>query len=651
MQQAEESNPHADGSREYHVGWHLGGLLGVLLLPSAVSLDRALWNLPSPHFELGAGFVVGYFLAALAIGLLAWWRAAAPGPTAVAVAFGFLLLVSSPLLLVHELEYSRAMLLTGAAFLGIYLPAPHLLRNQGRLTRAGGRIVAIVSVGLTLVPPAGADPGEAVRPDVTAEVRRTTHHVVRVTRYDSALSHREREVAGGAIDRLGDSGDFLLVRGDGALYRVGWSDREIRTRRLEPSVPTNFASFDRRAGQEARRDWFRVADALVMVQGQTTSVLVSHHYWKDSERCFVVRLSRLDVPTRMLTSSEGLRSAQWRTVYDAKPCLPLSERGGMEFGGGRSGGRLAMIDEGRVLLTLGDHHFDGIVNPSRVLSQDTTADYGKTLVVDLGSGNARMFTLGHRNPQGLAIDSSGQSRTIWLTEHGPRGGDELNRVVRGGNYGWPLTSYGSAYGSLSWPGGGSRPEHHREPAYAWTPSIGISNLIEIRGSTFPRWTGDLLVASLRDRAVWRTKTARNRVLFTERIEVGERIRDLVQGADGSIVLWTDSEMLIRLEPAEERERGSAIFAQYCADCHTVGGDAGPTIGPVLDEVYGREIATVEGFDYSEALEELDGSWTRERLDRFLADPQRFAPGTRMMFPGFESPEERRIVVDYLDSVE
>ncbi|UPJ40050.1 PQQ-dependent sugar dehydrogenase [Bradyrhizobium sp. 40] len=127
------------------------------------------------------------------------------------------------------------------------------------------------------------------------------------------------------------------------------------------------------------------------------------------------------------------------------------------------------------------------------MRSDPAASYGKTLAIKIADGRA---TMGHRNSEGLYVDRSG---TIWSTEHGPQGGDELNRVVQGANYGWPYATYGTDCGSFSWPL--NKPELDRKnyetPVFAWVPSIAVANLVGVERGLFSEWEGDLLIATLK----------------------------------------------------------------------------------------------------------------------------------------------------------
>src|SRR5262249_46415968 len=153
------------------------------------------------------------------------------------------------------------------------------------------------------------------------------------------------------------------------------------------------------------------------------------------------------------------------------------------------------------------------------------------------------LTSGHRNPQGLAYTKSGQ---LLSTEHGPRGGDELNVITEGSNYGWPNVTLGTEYDSYNWNTGSSLVGSHAgytSPLFAWMPSIAVSQLIEV-DNFHQRWNRDLLVGSLKASSLYRLRLESGRVLYSEPIWIGQRIRDIAQTANGAIVLWTDDTQLL-----------------------------------------------------------------------------------------------------------
>ena len=162
----------------------------------------------------------------------------------------------------------------------------------------------------------------------------------------------------------------------------------------------------------------------------------------------------------------------------------------------------------------------------------------------------RIWSLGHRNPQGLVFDP--ESGTVYLHEHGPRGGDEINILVPGTNYGWPVITYGLDY-SGAHVSPFTEAEGMEQPLLHWTPSIAPSGMAWYGGDLFPQWQGDLFVGALVDKEVRRVDLERGEVVGQESLftELEARIRDVRAGQDGYLYLLTDSEdgKLIRVGPA------------------------------------------------------------------------------------------------------
>jgi cytochrome c2 len=252
---------------------------------------------------------------------------------------------------------------------------------------------------------------------------------------------------------------------------------------------------------------------------------------------------------------------------------------------------------------------------------------------------------GHRNQQGLTVDPSGR---VWSTEHGPRGGDELNLILDSANYGWPLRTVGTEYGLREWPLLEASNPEFAEPTLAWVPSIGVSSVVASDGSLLSAWNGDLLIGSLRARTLFRVRLEGDRPVYTEPIYLGYELRDLAVLPDGRILAWTDERVLIELSP-ETGQTEAAALASGCASCHTFGQGQPGGIGPNLFQMIGRRVAAMPGYPYSDALEQLGGRWTPARLDAFLADPTGFAPGTTMNSPRLPDPDQRRSLIEYLTS--
>lgn len=364
----------------------------------------------------------------------------------------------------------------------------------------------------------------------------------------------------GGIDHIGNN--VLVASKEGELYHL---DKDFNIRALSLSIPVSSEAFEADVQQTKYMDatpernpiteeWFGVKDILVVrASSDSLRLFASYNAWDSEEQCHTLKVSQILLASPI--PDEIRNEAAWRTVYETKPCLELKNVS-HPFGGLQSGGRMAQYADREILVSVGDFEFDGI--GLRDLPQDPSASYGKTVVVNFDTGQTRHFTVGHRNPQGLYIDEQGQ---IWSTEHGPRGGDELNLLRENENYGWPEVTYGTCYGHetsyfedckrFTWPFSEVVSTHrgYTRPMWAWVPSVGISQLIRVQGDRFEAWRGDLLAASLSQRRLYRIRVKQGRVVLIEPVYIGERIRDLVQRQDGMIVLKSDSGTLHVLSPA------------------------------------------------------------------------------------------------------
>lgn len=221
------------------------------------------------------------------------------------------------------------------------------------------------------------------------------------------------------------------------------------------------------------------------------------------------------------------------------------------------GSRLAFDGEGHLFMTVGDRG-------DRNAAQDRSNHQGSVLRLMedgtvppdnpfVGQADVRpeIWSWGHRNPQGLTFHPS--TGSLWATEHGPQGGDELNRILPGRNYGWPVVTFGREYGPLRQRiSEDTVREGIESPATQWTPSIGASGLAVYTGDAMSAWTGDLFAGGLALAHVVRVSLDGDRVTGEEPFleEVGERVRDIRDGPDGFLYLLLDAPQgaLVRLEP-------------------------------------------------------------------------------------------------------
>ena len=175
---------------------------------------------------------------------------------------------------------------------------------------------------------------------------------------------------------------------------------------------------------------------------------------------------------------------------------------------------------------------------------------------DIGHNNAKpaIYTYGHRNPQGMALQPG--SDEIWVAEHGPQGGDEVNRLIAGANYGWPVITYGEEYGGGAI-GEGTHKDGMQQPLHYYVPSIATGNLAFYRGDAFPNWNNSIMVTGLRSfdlsRLALQDNDGQLSVVSDQRLldDVSFRLRDIKLSGDGLIYLLSENGSVIRLRPAEK----------------------------------------------------------------------------------------------------
>jgi cytochrome c2 len=456
----------------------------------------------------------------------------------------------------------------------------------------------------------------------------------------------------GSIAALGDG--LLAVNRFGRAWYV---DAERRLHPLPLVVPVNYADFDADPynARTTDRDRFSVKDIIIQPLRDSVRVLASYTFWYPDRDCYTLRVSALETTAEALRSGGAGADAPWRTVFESTPCRELVQaEDGTRHPTLGAGGRLAALTERQVLVTVGEFTAEYTPPPSE--TPGAVDSYGKTVLIDVVTGTSRPWTSGHRNAQGLTVGPDGR---VWLTEHGPRGGDELNLLTEGRNYGSPYVTYGTQYEMLTWPYSTLQGRHEgfEKPLFAWVPSIGISEVVVAGARIFPWWAGDLLVTSLGAQTLYRVRVEEGRVILVEPIFVAHRIRDIAELASGALVLKTDDNFLVFLdnldaagsENLEPAVRGAVLAAQ-CRSCHTLeeGGEGG--IGPNLWGIVGRRVASQRRFAYSEALRRVGGSWSEESLKRFLADPGAFAPGTGMAIMTRYSDAELDALVAYLGTL-
>ena len=236
-------------------------------------------------------------------------------------------------------------------------------------------------------------------------------------------------------------------------------------------------------------------------------------------------------------------------------------------GRGHHGSRLAFDGNGHLFVSLGDRQVPPTGDLEAHPAQDRSNHFGSLIRIHddgrvpadnpfVGQAGVlpEIWSYGHRNIQGLVVHP--ETGEVWLTEHGPQGGDELNRSPGGGNFGWPVVGYGVNYRSGSTIHGATMREGMENPNHIWVPSIGVSGLMVYTGDRFPGWKGSIFAGGLVGEQVARLTVNGEQVLNEETIaqRMG-RVRDVRQGPDGYIYLVIEGRggvltPILRLEPAD-----------------------------------------------------------------------------------------------------
>lgn len=244
---------------------------------------------------------------------------------------------------------------------------------------------------------------------------------------------------------------------------------------------------------------------------------------------------------RAVLSADGTALSDVRDVFVQQP--PSSNA--MHYGS------RVIPHDGVLYITTGEH----FSTREREFAQDVDKSYGKIVRVSPEGGavagnpfDNEVWTLGHRNVQGAAVRGDG---TLWGLEHGPAGGDELNLITAGANYGWPVVSYGVNYNGSDVGSGEARAEDFTAPQYYWDPVIAPGGFVFYEGEMFPDWQGDVLAASLNPGGLVRLEMDGDRVSGEARYLDGEiRMRDVDIDRDGAILILDNSQgRLLRLTPS------------------------------------------------------------------------------------------------------
>jgi len=325
---------------------------------------------------------------------------------------------------------------------------------------------------------------------------------------------------GAAIAKLSET-KFLLGGGrDGSnlyLYDLMSKSEQLIGQVISPNQRINDSRF-------------AITDiAVLTADNLSASILVSYPIYNQANKCVQVRVSAYQVGL-----NEKLTLRKTKDWFTSKPCVPVSAVQ-------HAAGRLEVIDKTNAYLTIGDLGF------KKIGSKSARGDLGSLFRVS--ANKVEKISSGHRNQQGIVLIGT----NLYTSEHGPRGGDELNLIKKGVDYGWPTVTYGDKYGFFDYVKP-KRPGTHdgfEEPLYYWVPSVAPTELIQLpAGSYWGGWSEQLVMGTLANQSlIFIQLLDKQRVGEVVSVDVGQRIRDLEVLGSGIMVATTDSGQLLLINPA------------------------------------------------------------------------------------------------------
>ena len=275
---------------------------------------------------------------------------------------------------------------------------------------------------------------------------------------------------------------------------------------------------------------FAITDIAVLSEtANGAAIVASYPTYDRSRQCVAVSLAayQLNFATPSLQRN--------KTWFTSKPCVPVSAVQ-------HAAGRIEVIDKTSVYLTIGDLGFTKINQPK------VRGDLGSIFKVSQKS--VEKISQGHRNQQGIVL----RAGDLYISEHGPRGGDELNLITKGQDYGWPAVTFGEPYsaGDYVRPKVTGSHEGFTKPLTNWVPSVAPTELIALpQGPLWGTWQSQLVMGTLREESlIFIQLRNRTTVGAIEKVSVGERIRDLDLASDGKILATTDSGQLLMISPGK-----------------------------------------------------------------------------------------------------
>lgn len=335
----------------------------------------------------------------------------------------------------------------------------------------------------------------------------------------------EAKVVGG-----NDRGAAIAVFDDGSIIMGGgknggnlylWKEDETKLKFLGTALSTR---------ERLRDSRFAILDIAILKQAPATASLLVSYPRLTAQRCVEVVVFQF---TFDRTNSKVTRGKQW---FRSQPCVPVSAVQ-------HAAGRMEVLNSQAAYLTIGDLGF------TRIDERTTRGDLGSVFLID--GKKAEKISTGHRNQQGIVLVDK---KELLASEHGPRGGDEINLIERGVDYGWPFVTLGAPYsqGDYVIPISTGTHKGYREPLIYWVPSIAPTELVQLPKAGYGRFSNGLAMGTLREQSLVFMEYRSGKVASQEIVDIGARIRDLEVMPNGSLVASTDDGRLIFISPSPSK---------------------------------------------------------------------------------------------------
>jgi len=339
------------------------------------------------------------------------------------------------------------------------------------------------------------------------------------------------KLPGGYIELFKKS-KIIGTNGKGEMFIYNPKEKSIK------SHPSNLDDIyeDQKFKVFRSNTWGRFGVKDIYLDEENNQIYASLTVDTNGKGCYGMAIYKADF---IFNKRKNLKKLNFKEFFKTDACNE-------NFGGHGGGGRIDKFNED-IIFTVGSLDFEAeIINPDQYLPEKSSNSLGKVISIN-PSGEYKVLSKGHRNPQGLVVIRD----KIFITEHGPKGGDEINIIEGKNHYGWPFYSYGVEYDDTlryRYPHAG----RYQKPSFYFTPSIAVSQIIFYQGDEFPYWKNKFLVTSLKYKSLFLMDFdfENNKFISSERIEIDHRIRDLELSSEGEIIIITDDQKILNLSRPE-----------------------------------------------------------------------------------------------------